>query len=134
METIIIVTAMLGMIIALAVFLRAEVTKVEESITSFRQEIRAELHTEIAGVRTEIGELRAELHNEIAGVRTEIGDLRAELHSEIIDLRTDLRGEIGELRMDVRVLEERIFYLGTGQPQPSLRSKNLKMDPVPTPA
>lgn len=50
-------------------------------------ELRGELHTGIAGVRTEIADLRGELHTEIAGVRTEIADLRGEVHAEIAGVR-----------------------------------------------
>jgi uncharacterized small protein (DUF1192 family) len=66
-------------------------------------ELRAELHTEIGGVRAEIGGLRAELHTEIGGVRAEIGGLRAELHTEIGGLRGEIGGLRGELHQAIVV-------------------------------
>ncbi len=61
-------------------------------------ELRAELHAEIAGVRTEIADLRGELHAEIAGVRTEMADLRGELHADMSGLRGELHTEIAGVR------------------------------------
>jgi HAMP domain-containing protein len=61
---------------------------VEEPVT--KDFLRAELQSEVGAVRLEVGELRAELH-------TEIGALRTEMHTEI----GAVRAEIGDLRAEV---------------------------------
>lgn len=56
--------------------------------------LRAELHTEIAGLRTEIAGVRDELHTGMAGLRTElhteIAGLRIEVHTGMAGVRTEL--------------------------------------------
>ena len=73
-------------------FLRAELT---EGLARMGAELRSEFRAEL---RSEIGGLRSELQSEIGGLRSElqseIGELRSELQSEIGGLRTELREEI----------------------------------------
>ncbi|WP_377156110.1 hypothetical protein ACFJIX_28360 [Roseateles sp. UC29_93] len=64
----------------------------------------AEMKSQIAGVRSEVGMVRAELRQEIALVRGEIATVRAELKQDIASVRGDIanvRGEMSHMRSDL---------------------------------
>ncbi|WP_431258305.1 hypothetical protein ACQ86G_27890 [Roseateles chitinivorans] len=64
----------------------------------------AELKSQIAGVRSEVGMVRAELRQEIALVRGEIVTVRAELKQDIASVRGDIasvRGEMAHMRSEL---------------------------------
>ncbi|WP_420615283.1 hypothetical protein [Candidatus Palauibacter sp.] len=64
----------------------------------------------ISGVESEVRDLRAELHTEINGLRQEVSadirDLRHEMRTEIGTLRQEVRTDIGDLRDEVRELAD----------------------------
>lgn len=66
----------------------------------------------ISGVESEVRDLRAELHTEINGLRQEVSadirDLRYEMRTEIGTLRQEVRTDIGDLRDEVRELADLI--------------------------
>ena len=76
---------------------KADIERLEIKLDTRIAELRAEVHTDIAHVRTGIAELRAEVHTDIAHVRTNI----AEVRTEVANLETRLTGKVGEL--DVRL-------------------------------
>ena len=63
----------------------------------------AEVRTEIAGVRTELGVGLAEVCTELAGVRAELGVGLAEV-------RTELHQEIGGLRSEIGAQTRTLFF------------------------
>ena len=63
----------------------------------------AEVRTELAGVRTELGVGLAEVRTEIAGVRAELGVGLAEV-------RTELHQEIGGLRSEIGAQTRTLFF------------------------
>ncbi|KRA31193.1 MULTISPECIES: hypothetical protein [unclassified Nocardioides] len=110
------------------------------ALTGFHVALRRELHTEISGLRGEMGGLRTEVRDEMGGLRTEVrdemgglrtevrdemGGLRTELRDEMGGLRTELRDEMGglrgemavlrvELKADINRLDERVYALASG--------------------
>ena len=65
----------------------------------------ANLHAEL---RTEMQTLRAEVRTDIADVRTEMQALRAEVNTEMQTLRAEVRTDIADVRTDIRALEHRL--------------------------
>lgn len=59
----------------------------------------AEMKSQIAGVRAEVGMVRAELRQEIALVRGEIVTVRAELKQDIASVRGDIANVRGEMAL-----------------------------------
>lgn len=72
----------------------------------------ADLRADFEGLRadTRIGltELRAEMRSEIGGLRGEVGELRAEVRSEVGELRIELGQLDGKLTSQISQLETRL--------------------------
>ena len=76
--------------------------------------VRAELRSEVGGVRAEVGELRAELRSEAGSVRAELGGLRGEV-GELRDGQADNRRHtqvlFESLQHDIRIVAEGVATL-----------------------
>ena len=60
---------------------RQDLTNLEHTLRAEMAELRGEVRTEIADVRTGMAELRGEMRTEFAAVRTEMADMRSDLTS-----------------------------------------------------
>ena len=75
----------------------------------------------IAELRKELNDLRSEMHHELATVRKELNDLRSEMHHEFAAVRKEfaavrkefaaVRSEIAAVRDQVTALAERVARL-----------------------
>lgn len=53
--------------------------------------VMADLRADVRGIRAELGQVRSELRTEAGQLRTEMGQLRAEMHAGMGELRSDIR-------------------------------------------
>ena len=77
-------------------------------------DLRADVRTEIAEVRTEVEAVRADIRTEIAGVRTEVEAVRGDMRAEIAGVRTEIasvRTEVEAVRGDFKALSGKVNLL-----------------------
>ena len=72
-------------------------------------EIKAELKSDIAGLKSDIDKVRTELKSDIGELKADIAKVRTELESDIGELkagidkvRSELKSDIGELKADLK--------------------------------
>lgn len=80
--------------------------------------LRADMRTELAGLRAEHADMRADMRSEHAELRSQISGLRSDMREDFAAVRTemgDLRSEMGDLRTGMGDVRERVIRIEVGQ-------------------
>ena len=78
--------------------------------------------------------LRAELHSDIADLRTDMAELRTEMRADMAEMRTEFRTEMAEVRADIDNIKERLIRLEVivERAHPPLITTEPTASPVPS--
>ena len=104
--------SIIGSIVAVGITLGAVMigsnANLHAELRTEMQTLRAEVRTDITDVRTEMQTLRAEVSTEMQTLRTEVRADITDVRTEMQTLRTEMRTDIADVRTDIRALEHRL--------------------------